>query len=96
MDNKIKINRARKANGFLPSQESDVWRLIPQELITALTAKQLSMVAAAINQSYHNGRASCGAEVVDSGDKCGAVFVNGLGKIIDWKVTENGAQAWID
>jgi len=95
MDNTIKINRARKTNGFLPSQETDVWKLIPQELVISLTAKQLSMVADAINRSYHNGRASTGAEVVDTGDKCGAVFVNGLGKIIDWKVTENGAQAWI-
>jgi len=91
----IKINKARKINKFLPSQESEVWSLIPKELITKLTAKQLSLVAAAINQSYLNGKAAAGAEVVDSGEKCGAVFVNGLGKIIDWEKTETGARAWI-
>jgi len=92
----IKINRAYKINKFLPSQESDVWKLIPQELVKSLTAKQLSLVAAAINQSYHNGHASCGAEVVDSGDNRGAVFVNGLGKIIDWEKTDNGDRVWIE
>jgi len=91
----IKTNRARKINQFLPMQEAEVWSLIPQELVTALTAKQLSIVAAAINQSYHNGKAAAGAEVVDSGEKCGAVFVNGLNKIIDWEVTEAGVRAWI-
>jgi len=91
----IKINKARKINKFLPSQELEVWTLIPQELVTALTAKQLSMVAAAINQSYHNGKAAAGAEVVDSGEKSGAVFVNGLNKIIDWEITETGARAWV-
>ncbi|MDR0475578.1 MAG: hypothetical protein LBH43_18130 [Treponema sp.] len=90
--NNIKINRAQKINRFLPMQETDVWALIPQELIAGLTAKQLSMVAAAINQSYHIGRGSCGAEEVDSGENCGAVFVNKLGKIIDWQVTGERPQ----
>lgn len=95
MNNTVKIKKAQKINRFLPSQERDVWDLIPQELITALTAKQLSLVASAINQSYHNGRASCGAEAVESNEKSGAVFVNGLNKIIDWEITEEGTKAWI-
>ena len=96
MDNTIKINRAQKINKFLPTQERDVWALIPQELIAKLSGNQLAMVADAINQSYHNGRASTGAEVIDSGEKRGAVFVNGLEKIIDWAKNEDGAQVWIE
>ena len=96
MDNTIKINRAQKINKFLPMQEAEVWSLIPQELISGLTAKQLSLVAAAINQSYHNGKVAAGAEVVDTGDTRGAVYVNQLGKIIDWQVDDQGARAWIE
>lgn len=91
----IKIKRAQRINKFLPSQEADVWKLIPDDLVSGLTAKQLSLVADAINRSYHNGRASTGAEVVDSGEKCGAVYVNGLDKIIDWQVADDGARVWI-
>ena len=71
--------------------------MINDELINGLTARQLSLVAAAINQSYHNGRAACGAEELDeySGKNCGAVWVNNLEKIIEWKKDGDKASAWV-
>ena len=96
MNNSIKIGRARRINSFLPTQERDVWALIPESLVQRLTVRDLSEVAAAINRSYHNGRASTGADVVDSGERCGAVYVNGLERIIDWEITDEGPRAWIE
>jgi len=62
---------------------------IPQELQDSLTAKQLGMVMSAVNQAYHNGRASTGAEVVD-GD---AVWIDSLKQLIPlediYKITEH-------
>ncbi len=38
---------------------------IPAELADRLTGRELGLVMTAVNAAYHNGRASCGAEVVD-------------------------------
>lgn len=71
-------------------QEKEVWELIPQKLVEELTGEQLALVASAINQSYHNGKAAAGSEVVDEGDNYGAVYVNCIGKMIEWeKAGEN-------
>jgi hypothetical protein len=93
---RIKIQKARKLTRFLPMQEQEVWALIPQELITALTSKQLALVAEAINSSYHNGRASTGADVIDANTSDGAVFVNCLEKAIYWKQEKEGLVCWIE
>ena len=52
---------------------------IPQELFIELTGRQLGLVMRAVNQAYHNGRASTGAEMVDND----AVWINGKNKLVE-------------
>lgn len=63
-----------------------VFEQIPDDLAQKLTAKQIAAVAELINKAYHKGRASTGAEVVEAN----AVYVDSLGKIIEWN--EEGAE----
>lgn len=55
-----------------------VWSFVPQELQDRLTGKELGMVLNAINAAYQAGRASAGAEKIDSN----AVYVDG--KIVEY------------
>lgn len=66
---------------------ADITSRIPVELVDALTGAQLGYVMNAINKAYHDGCASRGAEVIDGGKEAGAVYVNCLDKVIDWKTT---------
>lgn len=56
-----------------------VQSLVPDELWGELTGRQLGIVMTAINNAYHKGRASTGAEVVDDH----GVWVAHLGKIVE-------------
>lgn len=83
-----KIKKAKKIyNGFKGSDTlAAVFEQIPDDLAQELTAKQIAAVAELINKAYHKGRASTGAEVVEAN----AVYVDSLGKIIEWN--EEGAE----
>lgn len=83
-----KIRRAKRLyEGFKGSETmAAVFGQIPDDLIQELTAKQIAAVAELINAAYHKGRASTGAEMVEDN----AVYVDSLGKIIEWK--EEGAE----
>lgn len=52
---------------------------IPDELMARLSGRELGLVMNAVNNAYHRGRASTGAEVIDAN----AVFVNHLDRVID-------------
>lgn len=52
---------------------------LPETLKKELTGRQLGLVMTAINQAYHNGKASCGAEVID-GD---AIWINSLQALVE-------------
>ena len=83
--------KTRKAKrlyeGFKGSETmAAVFGQIPDDLMQELTAKQIAAVAELINKAYHKGRASTGAEMVEDN----AVYVDSLGKIIEWK--EEGAE----
>lgn len=84
----IKITRAIKAyDGFKGQQTlSEVLAQVPDELIQALTGKQIGQVMSAIDKAYHNGRASTGAEMIDNN----CVWVNSIDRMIEWE--EVGAE----
>lgn len=52
---------------------------IPTELQKQLTGKQLGMVMNCVNAAYHNGKAACGAEIID-GD---AIWINQLNALVE-------------
>lgn len=56
---------------------SAVWNQIPTSLKESLTGKQLGEIMNLINHTYHTGRASAGAEKIDTN----AVYVDGKGII---------------
>ena len=84
----IKLNRAYNLyTGFKgASTVRKVFERIPDELLQGLTAKQIAAVAEIVAQAYEDGRASTGAEMIDNN----AVYINNLGKIIEWN--EEGAE----
>jgi hypothetical protein len=61
-------------------------KLIGKELAERLTGHELGLVMSAVNRAYHEGKASAGAEMIDSN----CVFIAGLDKAIEW--TEIGAE----
>ena len=63
-----------------------IWSGIPDELKDQLTSKQLTLVVAAKAQSFQDGKASTGAEMVDDN----AVWINSLNRAIEW--TEEGTE----
>lgn len=74
-------------NGFTgPQTISHVQSFIPEELFSQLTGRQLGLVLSAVNQAYHAGKTSAGAEMLDSN----AVWISGLDRVIEWK--EEGAE----
>lgn len=56
-----------------------ILRRIPDELKKQLTGKQLGMVMDAIDESYHDGQASAGAELIDDN----SVYITKLNSIIE-------------
>lgn len=64
---KTKITRAiAMYNGSKGTQTVQaVLEQIPGELKLTLTGKQLGLVMSVVNKAYHNGKASCGCEVID-------------------------------
>lgn len=83
MVHSIKMAKARKLyNGFKGySSLAAVENQIPAELIPQLTAQQLALVMDAINAAYQRGRASTGAEMVDTD----CVWINGINRMIEWE-----------
>ncbi len=83
MNHGIKLAKARKLyNGFKGySTLAAVEKQIPEELIPQLTARQLALVMDAINAAYQRGRASTGAEMVDTD----CVWINGINRMIEWE-----------
>lgn len=77
-----KKNRMMAAyNGFTGHQTiNHITSNIPTELINQLTGKQLGLIMSALNQSYHQGRASKGnVEMIDKS----AIWIGALGKIYE-------------
>lgn len=79
-------NMMEAYKGFEGSQTVNaILSQIPDELLEQLSGKQIGMVMNAIKAAYNDGKASTGAEMIDSN----AVYINSLGKIIEWN--EDGA-----
>lgn len=89
MNHTIKHRRAQRLAGRLPMANAEIWSRIPDTLKERLTGSELAEVIKAMDVSYHAGKASAGAEVVDASREDGAVYINGLG-MIEWK--EIGAE----
>jgi hypothetical protein len=69
-----------------PQTVSHIKEFIGPELAKVLTGKEYGLVMSAVNRAYHAGKASTGAEMIDSS----TVFINSLGRAIEW--TEEGAE----
>lgn len=79
MNTKKYNNFLRTYTGFKGSRTLEaIMDKIPVEL-KHLSGKELGLVANAINESYHSGKAACGAEIVD-GD---AIWINKLNKLVE-------------
>jgi len=63
-----------------------IWDGIPEILKEQLSPDQLSLVVDTKAQSFADGKASAGAEMIDSN----CVWINGLNRAIEW--TEEGAE----
>ena len=83
MNHGVKMAKAIKLyKGFKgTSTLAAVTKQIPDELIPQLTAQQLALVMDAINAAYQRGRASTGAEMVDTD----CVWINGINRRIEWE-----------
>lgn len=79
--NTLKSNNMMKAYaGFKgPQTMQHISKLVGPELAELLTGKQLGLVMNAINNAYHEGKASTGAEVIDGE----AVYINSLGQLYE-------------
>ena len=64
----IKVRRTiKKANVFKGnSTVSAIMEQVPEQLKQNLSSKDLAVVIEAVNNAYHNGRASTGAEMIDT------------------------------
>jgi hypothetical protein len=84
----IKLNKAIKNyTGFKGDRTiNSVIKQIPDELLKQLTSKQLALVMQVINTAYQNGRASTGAEKIDTD----CIWVSGIEKLIE--IVEVGAK----
>lgn len=88
MNHQIKLQKAIKQAKVFKGQTtlSAIKDQLPESLLETLTAKDIALVLETINKAYHAGRASTGAEMVDTN----AVYINSLGKVIEW--SEVGAE----
>jgi len=59
---------------------------VPEELKRSLSGSQIGSLMLAIESAYYEGRDSMGAEVYSDRPAGGAVRVNCLNKIINWKM----------
>jgi hypothetical protein len=89
MNHGIKSRRAQRLANKLPMANSEIWEQIPESLIEQLTSKQLAAVMCLMDKSYHNGKKAAGAEVVDNCPTDGAVWINCIKKMIEWKVVSD-------
>lgn len=78
----IKLERAISLGKWHkgPVTTSAVIGRIPADVIKECPARLIAQVANAINQAYHDGRASTGAEMVDHN----CVWINKLDRAIEW------------
>lgn len=83
--NKLKEkNMLKSFNGHTGAETlSHIKELLGNDL-NHLSGKDLGLVMSAINRAYHEGRASTGAEMIDSN----AVWIESLGKVIEWEEKE--------
>lgn len=83
MKHQIKLQRAiEKSNIFKGNMvKSAVLDQIPNQLLNNLSSSDFALVMDAVNQAYHNGKASAGAEMIDNN----AVWINSLNKGIEWE-----------
>ena len=83
----IKLNRARGESGYAGYAGTceAIFKQIPAKLVDCLTAGQLAVIAQVINKAYKQGQASTGAECL--GDN--SVWIESLGKIIEWVKLDN-------
>ena len=80
-----KRNMMANYDGFKgPQTVAHVHRIMGD--IPGLTGRQIGLVMSAINRAYHEGRASTGAEMIDSN----VVWVNNINRAIEIK--EVGAE----
>jgi hypothetical protein len=82
------INKGHWHKGPITTQA--VLDQIPAQLTRELSSRQLAMIGDAINQAYHNGRASTGAEVIDESITDGAVWINCIDRAIEWRKQPDG------
>lgn len=83
-----KADRALAAfDGFKGGATVDhIKKLVGKELADKLTGHELGLVMSAVNRAYQEGKASAGAEMIDSN----CVYINGLDRAIEW--TEVGTE----
>lgn len=65
-----------------PVTTQAVLNQVPAEMWATCTAKDIAAAANAINAAYHSGRASTGAEVLDSSPTEALVWVTPLNKAV--------------
>ena len=63
---------------------------LPEELLSECTARQAALIIDTCNRFFQNGRASMGAEIIDSGRTNGMVYVDCLENAIEWKTDSEG------
>lgn len=88
MKHSIKIDKAmKKYSGFKGEYTlSRVMERIPDELIEGVTSDQLAIIMHIVAKAYTDGKNAAGAEMIDHN----AVYINSIGKIIEWN--EEGAE----
>jgi len=84
INHSIKHRRAQKIASKLPMANAEILSRIPDYLKERLTGQELACVISAMDESYHAGKASSGAELIDASRQDGAVYVTGLG-MIQWR-----------
>ncbi|MDR2837763.1 MAG: hypothetical protein LBV49_04220 [Azonexus sp.] len=68
----------------MPMVRQHIWAnvtaAVSMDVLASMTSRQIGAVIAAAHRSYHNGRASTGAEITD----CGAIWIGGdINRLID-------------
>lgn len=69
-----------------PVTLSDITSRIPADVFKECPARLLAKIMEAIDGAYHDGKASAGAEMIDTN----CVYINSINKAIEW--TEVGAE----
>lgn len=82
---KTKLKKAIQKAKLLPMATQEILEGIPDNLKDKLTSRELAEVMLAMNASYHSGRASTGAEKIDTD----CVWIDGIGMM---EIVEEGAE----